>query len=218
MGDVIFMAGVRARRARTFADSGSGRATQLGFAFDLVLPDTYFAAERLERLERPVAWTPALASVLYGGRPGRDAVLVARREAVEARADALRMPLVWPDRFPFDGSAAMRICALAIDLGRGAEFVLAASRLAFCGGFDLDDFEVLAEAAAAAGLPLDACLAAAGDRAVDEVLEARTLALRARGATRLPVLSVGSRLYCGEERLPEAAALARARVQAPRAG
>ena len=34
--------------------------------------------------------------------------------------------------------------------GRGAGFVLAASRLAFCGGFDLEDPEILAEAAAAA--------------------------------------------------------------------
>ena len=40
----------------------------------------------------------------------------------------------------------------AAQQGRGAAFVLAATRLAFCGGFDLDDLEILAEAAAAAGL------------------------------------------------------------------
>jgi len=40
-------------------------------------------------------------------------------------------------------------------------------RLAFCGGFDLDDPEVLAEAAAAAGVPLDDCLRAARDPALD---------------------------------------------------
>ena len=38
---------------------------------------------------------------------------------------------------------------------------LAIGRLSFCGGFDVDDPEILAEAAAAAGLDLDACLLAA---------------------------------------------------------
>lgn len=214
MGEVISIAGVRDRSMAISAGGASGRLPDVGFAFDLAHPETYFAAERMERVLDRVAWTPVLDAVL---RDGRDARTAARREAVEARASALRMPLVWPERFPFDGTGAMRIAALAATLGRGSEFVLAASRLAFCGGFDLDDFEVLAEAAAAAGLPLDSCLAAAGDRSVDATLTARALSLRARGATCLPVLIVGSRMFCGEERLAEAAALARVHQQRPRA-
>ena len=44
-----------------------------------------------------------------------------------------------------------------------AAFVLAATRLAFCGGFDLEDPEILAEAAAAAGIVLDDYLQASRD-------------------------------------------------------
>ena len=54
--------------------------------------------------------------------------------------------------------AAMRVAHYAAQQGRGGAFVLAATRLAFAGGFDLDDLEILTEAAAAAGLRLDGCL------------------------------------------------------------
>ena len=73
------------------------------------------------------------------------------------------MPLVWPEAQPVPGRSAMRVAALAVERGRAAEFVLAASRLAFCGGYDVDDPEILAEAAAAADLGLDECLHAAGE-------------------------------------------------------
>ncbi len=100
-------------------------------------------------------------------------------------------------------------------------FALAAGRLAFCGGFDLDDPEILAEAAAAAGLGIDACLQAASDPSRD--LGPRTAAeqLRDRGADRLPCFGVGSALILGEERLAEAVAVSRAGTsphKRPRAG
>ena len=59
------------------------------------------------------------------------------------------------------GQAAMRVAAMASERGMAAPFVLAAGRLAFCGGYDLDDPEVIAEAAAAAALALDEALVAA---------------------------------------------------------
>jgi 2-hydroxychromene-2-carboxylate isomerase len=122
------------------------------------------------------------------------------------------MPLVWPDGYPAGAPVAMRVAALAAaEGGRAAPFVLAASRLAFCGGFDLDDPEVLAEAAAAAGLELPEVLAAGGDRSRDGEMEATALRLLAQGATRLPVLRVGRTLYCGESRIAEAAAALRRR-------
>ena len=84
--------------------------------------------------------------------------------------------------------------------------MLAASRLAFCGGFDIDDPELLAEAAAAAGIGLRETLAAAGDVARDGPIEEAGRTLLAAGATRLPALRVGRLLFCGEGRLLEAAA------------
>ena len=119
------------------------------------------------------------------------------------------MPLVWPDRFPMDVPAAMRVAAHAADHGRGAAFVLAATRLAFCGGFDLDDPEILAEAAAAAGLVLDDTLNAARAEGRDGETEAVARALLAAGADRLPALRVGRALYWGEARVGEALVAAR---------
>jgi 2-hydroxychromene-2-carboxylate isomerase len=129
--------------------------------------------------------------------------------AVEARAAQLRMPLVWPERFPAEVPAAMRMAAYAAESGRGAAFALAAGRLAYCGGFDLEDPEILAEAAAAAGLGLDPCLAAARDESRDGALEDAGRRLLAAGADMLPALRVGNALFWGEERVAEAAAAAR---------
>lgn len=127
---------------------------------------------------------------------------------MQERAAELRMPLVWPETWPNAGRGAMRVAALAAERGCAAPFVLAASRLAFCGGYDIDDPEALAEAAAAAGLGLDEALAAASDLRRDGPLERAALRLTARGADGLPVLVVGRTLFCGEDRLAEAAAMA----------
>ena len=86
----------------------------------------------------------------------------------------------------------MRVASHAAECGRGAAFVLAAGRLAFCGGFDLDDPEILVEAAAAAGLGarrLPAGRAATAGR--DGAIEAAGRRLLAAGADRLPALRVG---------------------------
>jgi 2-hydroxychromene-2-carboxylate isomerase len=105
---------------------------------------------------------------------------------------------------------ALRTAVRAGEIGAGARFGLAAARLAFCGGFDLEDPEVLAEAAAAAGLTLDDCLAAAGDRSLDATLEATARGLRAKGVRELPAVRAGRRFHQGERGLAETAALLRA--------
>jgi hypothetical protein len=57
------------------------------------------------------------------------------------------------------------------------------------------------EAAAAAGIPLDACLDAAGDLARDAKIEAAGRRLLAAGADRVPALQVGRALVWGESRI-----------------
>lgn len=207
MGEVISLAAHR--KARTGAGgtgASRGARQQVTFYFDLSWPGTYLAAERVDRLFPGAAWRPALADALYAGNPL--AAVAAWEDAETAaveRARALRMPLVWPERFPATGRTAMRVALVAAEQGRAVPFVVAASRLAFCGGFDLDDPEVLAEAAAAACVSLDDWLSAAGECARDGELEATGLRLLALGATQLPVLRVGRALFCGEERIAEAA-------------
>jgi 2-hydroxychromene-2-carboxylate isomerase len=200
LGELISLAARRAARAGTGTPPVRPRVS---FYFDLLSPWTYLAAERVERQFVGVRWRPVVPDALAPEESDEDA-----RLAVELRAEQLRMPLVWPDAWPSTGRSALRVASLAAQHGRAAPFVLAASRLAFCGGYDLDDPEALAEAAAAAGLGLDESLKAAGDLRRDGALERAGLRLLAQGADELPVFVVGHVLFCGERRLGEAAAMA----------
>ena len=206
MGELISLAARRARRAGTGTMPVRPRVS---FYFDLLSPWTYLAAERVERHFAGVRWRPVVPDAV-APEESDDAA----RRAVEQRAAELRMPLVWPDGWPTAGRGALRVAALAAERGRAAPFVLAATRLAFCGGYDLEDVEALAEAAAAAGLELDECLRAAGDVRRDGALERAGLRLLAQGAGELPALVVGHTLFCGERRLAEAAAAADGRGHA----
>lgn len=200
MGQLIYLSERRAER------SHSADAQPPLFFFDVSCPLSYLTAERIERKLGQVEWIAVDGEALRrGSRPGERRPERGERsahQAVRARADAcarsLRLPLVWPDRFPGAARCAQRAAAFACEIGAGSAFVLAASRLAFCGGFDLEDPETLAEAAAAAGIPLEECLAAAGESWRDEELRAAADALRARGITRLPAIRIGERWLEGE--------------------
>ncbi len=134
------------------------------------------------------------------------------RSVAEACAQGLRLPLVWPDRYPAPAPSALRACSYAAEIGACDRFALAASRLAFCGGFDLEDPEILAEAAAAASIPLDACLAATRDPARDRQPFATARGLFQRGVRRLPAVSVGRHWFEHESAPAQAAALLRIRA------
>jgi 2-hydroxychromene-2-carboxylate isomerase len=208
MGDVIRLAERRAAREARAANRIA--PARVEFLFDLCCPFSYLAAERVDRVFDEVTWTPASTMALCCGSLATDAdALADYRLSAERRALELRLPLIWPERFPEDVPAAMRAAHYASEQGRGAAFVLAAGRLAFCGGFDLDDPELLAEAAAAAGIDMQGWLQALGELHRDGEIEAAGRALLAAGADRLPALRVGEQLFCGEHRINEAAAAAR---------
>jgi 2-hydroxychromene-2-carboxylate isomerase len=203
VGDVISLADARAARSGAVgapAPTSAARAPRVTFYFDLSSPFTYLAAERVDRMFGNLVWRPVLEEVLQAPAPP-DAL-------AEERADALGLPLVWPEFGPASVRPAMRVASLAAEQGRAAPFVLAATRLAFCGGFELDHPEVLAEAAAAANLGLDDALEAAGDIGRDGPMEEAARRLLARGADRLPAVRVGRLLFAGEDRVAEAAAAA----------
>jgi 2-hydroxychromene-2-carboxylate isomerase len=215
MGDLVVLAERRAnrRRGETFPGGRGavGNGQSVAFFFDPGCPFSYLVAERVERRLSAVEWVPVAAAALSRydpwSSPGTARPLRAR---AERRAAELRLPLVWPDPFPPTGRAALRVAGYAVRDGVGAAFALAACRLAFCGGFDLEDPVNLVEAGAAAGIGLDACLHAAGDPANDEPLEEAARSLLAHGVTQLPAFKVGNRWFGGEARLAEAVALARA--------
>jgi 2-hydroxychromene-2-carboxylate isomerase len=212
MGEVIRL---EDRRARRRPDAGGGDAVRAEFLFDLASPFTYLAAERVERAFDTVTWTPACARTLRcRSLPVGAGEFEAVVEKAEGRAVALRLPLEWPERWPAPVPAAMRVAHYAAQQGRGAPFVLAATRLAFAGGFDLDELEILTEAAAAAGLRLARCLQAAREERRDGAIEAAARRLLGVGADRLPALYVDRGVFWGEDRVSDAAATARMRATA----
>jgi 2-hydroxychromene-2-carboxylate isomerase len=208
VGNVISLARHRRMRGSSPAAAAGPRTARVTFAFDLSSPFTYLAAERADRLFPNLTWRPVLEEVLQLPAPDRS--------AAEDRAHELGMPLVWPDLGPETVRPVMRVASLAAERGCAASFVLAATRLAFCGGFELDHPEVLAEAAAAANLGLEDCLHAAGDEGRDGPMEESARRLMAQGADRMPVFRVGRLLFSGEDRIGEA--LAAAQAPALRAG
>jgi 2-hydroxychromene-2-carboxylate isomerase len=199
MGEVIELKDQLADRSRPRG------GTRMAFFYDVACPFSYLVAERIERVLGEVEWVPAPAVGLDGG--AHWARLQATRELAERRAREVRLPLIWPDNFPANTRHALRAAAYAAEQGAGASFALAASRLAFCGGFDLEDPEILSVAASAAGLPADGCLGAARDPSRDVALWATARGLRARGVRRLPAVLLGRRWLEGEHLLESAALL-----------
>jgi 2-hydroxychromene-2-carboxylate isomerase len=162
--------------------------------FDLASPYTYLVAERVERRVGATVWRPAM---LPSPLPGGEEDLA----EAESRAHALRMPLVWPERFPSRVPTAMRVATYANEQGCGPSFAIAAGRLAFCGGFDLEDPDILAEAAAAAGLDLEGALTAARDPRRDHQIGMAGRSVVHSGGNVLPVLEHERRLYTGEPQI-----------------
>jgi 2-hydroxychromene-2-carboxylate isomerase len=212
MGELIVLADRRSERLRAGSAGTTGArpgpelpaSERAAFFFDLACPFSYLAAERVERILGEVDWVPVARTSLPGAPSTRAPKL---RQLAERRAAELRLPLVWPECSPDGTPSALRAAAYAADVGAGPFFTLAASRLAFCGGFDLEDPEILAEAAAAAGIPLEECLAAAGDPSWDDDLRAVGYGLASRGIRELPAIRVDRRLLQGEQGLAEAAAV-----------
>src|ERR1700742_36514 len=216
MGDVIRLEDRRAR-PRLDAEAVRGAAVRGEFFFDLASPFTYLAAERVDRAFDAVTWTPASSQMLRcRSLPTNESSAQEIMELAEARAAALRLPLEWPERWPAAVPAAMRVAHFAAQEGRAAPFVLAATRLAFAGGFDLDDLEILTEAVAAAGLPLEHCLRAAREERRDGAMEAASRRLLGAGADRLPALWTSRGVFWGEDRVGAAAATARLAAAATR--
>jgi 2-hydroxychromene-2-carboxylate isomerase len=197
MGDVIQMSQRRAVRARKRLQS-HGHNSRPEFFFDLASPLSYLAAERVERVLGDVEFVPVVTD-------GTN--LAPTRAHAETLAIALRIPLVWPEGFPSPRRRAMRAAAQANRLGAGTPFALAAGRLAFCGGFDIEDPEILAEAAAAAGIAPELSLAAAENPEYDIELERAALRLSAAGVKRLPAICLDGGWLEGESAVAEAVAL-----------
>src|SRR3954466_8396459 len=96
-------------RRRDRGPSASGRATCF---VDLGCPFSYLAAERVGRAFTSVTWRLASNGCVDRRAPPAAPARADRvRAAAAERAAQLRLPLEWPDRFPGETPAAMRVAS-----------------------------------------------------------------------------------------------------------
>jgi 2-hydroxychromene-2-carboxylate isomerase len=207
VGKLISLTDRIAEREQERAQGGHGPAA---FFFALDCPVSYLVAERVERDFGEIAWMPTLAGVVAGD----DSRAYARLRRAREEASTRRLPLLEPDGFPFDPRPAARAAVFAANCGAttGAAFALAAMRLAFGGGFDLSDPDVLAEAAAAAGMPVEETLSASEHSGYDAALEATANGLQCRGILEPPVVRICGRWFSSFEALAPSSAFTAARA------
>jgi 2-hydroxychromene-2-carboxylate isomerase len=175
----------------------------VAFLFSPSCPISYLAAERAERALGEVDWVPVLPLT-----PPDAALLgAARREA-----HALRLPLELPENPLADSRPLTRVACLAAEYGVCAQFGLVACRLIFCGGYEIDDPQVISEAGEVAGIPAGEALQIAGDTRYDPALDTTTAGLRRRGLRQTPVVRIGHRWFEGLQALSSAAVALPART------
>lgn len=195
MGELILLSRVLEDRSRPVR----GRAA---FFVALDCPLSYLAAERVERALGEIDWVPVLTpgsdSNPFTVESERVAGAQARMALAEQQARALDLPLVEPHRYPFQARPLARAAAHAAAHGFGAKFTLAALRLAFCGGYDLSDVDVIGEAAAVAGLGVGEAVTAAGELRYDLSLEATSRGLFGRGVSA-PAIRIGKHWFQGAD-------------------
>jgi 2-hydroxychromene-2-carboxylate isomerase len=184
------------------------------FYFDLGSPYAYLTAERIsgvfaERGLPQPEWQPVLLGGLFqrfdrgswANTPEREAGLA----EVERRAAAYGLPpLRWPDPFPGNTLGAMRAATYAKGAGRTVAFALAAFRQAFAGGRDLSDPENVLIAAAACELHPNAVTKAVETASIKAQLREATERAGDLGVRGVPSISVGEKIFWGDDRLEEA--------------
>jgi 2-hydroxychromene-2-carboxylate isomerase len=202
VGQLIYLAEARADRSRPSRSLAA-------FFFALDCPISYLAGERVERAFGEIDWVPLIGpahslsvpcSIAESNLRAAERFGIAEREAAQ-----LRLPLVEPENFPVtDSRPAARAALYAADCGVGRRFALAASRLAFCGGFDLSDPDVIVDAARAADLEPEAVIAASREVGYDQVLDATRRGMLAKGVTSGPAIRIGNRWFEGLDAVPGA--------------
>ena len=186
------------------------------FFFDVGSPYAYLAAERVDRvLPEPVEWQPVLLGGLFK-LTGRNSWALGdyrRRQRgmaeIERRARGYGLaPIVWPDPWPADYLAAMRVVTWAYKVGGGHEVAMCAFRAAFVHGRDLSIDAHVLDAAAEAGLDRRDAADAMHDPEIKRMLRQATESAHTLGVFGVPTVAVGGELFWGDDRLEGAAAYA----------
>ena len=186
------------------------------FYFDVGSPYAYLAAERVANLfPEPVRWQPVLLGGLFKltGRSSWALGDYRRRQAgmaeIERRARGYGLPPIrWPDPWPADYLAAMRVVTWAFQVGKGHEVATRLFRDGFQRGEELSIEAHVLAGAFAAGLDRGDAREAMRDSAIKARLREATEAAYAHGVFGVPTVDVAGELFWGDDRLEAAAAYA----------
>jgi 2-hydroxychromene-2-carboxylate isomerase len=180
--------------------------------FDLGSPYAYLAASRAaSTLGVDPELEPILLGAIFRLRGHGSWSQTDAREAnvaeIERRAREYELPSVaWPPGWPPNTLAAMRAATWAKRNRRVREFATTAFRRAYVDGDDLADLDVLAGAAAEAGLPATDLADAIQAPEVKDELKRATEAAWDAGVAGVPSVRVEANVYYGDDRLEAAAA------------
>jgi 2-hydroxychromene-2-carboxylate isomerase len=198
------------------------------FFFGVMSPYSWFAAERIERVLPQARWRGVLAGVVFKEH-GRTSWGLTERRAegiadCEARAAEHGLgPIVWPDKWPTSDLLAGRAMAFCerrdrtvaesgatVDAsGRGVSllkaFALAAMRMAFLEGANLEQLDAVLETGRRCEIDEGELREALADQLVKDELRAITGEAIAAGAFGVPTVLVGEELFWGDDRLQDAA-------------
>lgn len=182
------------------------------FFYDLGSPYAYLTATRVDDAfgaDIEVEWVPVLLGAIFlAAERGSWAETPARKagmQTVERRAEKLGMSeFKWPEPWPNNGLAAMRVATWANREGFGREFALAAFYEQFVVGRPLSEGSNIKAAAERAGLSAAAALAALRDAEIKELLRVNTKMAIEAGVVGVPTISVRGQLFWGDDRLDEA--------------
>lgn len=188
------------------------------FYFDVGSPYAYLAAQRIDEvLPGSVRWQPVLLGGLFKltGRSSWALGDYRRRQRgmaeIERRARGYGLlPITWPDPWPSDYLAAMRVVTHAFRVGCGRDVAASAFGDGFARGRDLSIKAHVLDAASRAGLDRAEADGAMRDPEIKATLRDATETAHALGVFGVPTIAVGDELFWGDDRLEDAAAVGRA--------
>jgi 2-hydroxychromene-2-carboxylate isomerase len=178
---------------------------------DMASPYAYLAAARAGSLFRcPFELQPVLLGAIFKLRGWGSWAHTERRAAgiaeIEARAERYGLsPVVWPDEWPANALAADRAAIWAKQQGVGEPFALALYRRQFAAGADISRPEVLAAAAADAGLDPVTLLDAIQRTELKDALRLATDEAWELGVRGVPTATVDGSIFYGDDELEAAA-------------
>ncbi len=181
------------------------------FYFGAMSPYSWLAAERIEALLPEALWRPVLPGVVFQAHGRTSWGFTHEREAGLADCEQRALEhglgqMRWPEPWPTNDIHAARAMVFADQRGLLKEMALAAMRLSFLEGQNLELRETVLEAGRRTGIDPGELEAALGDPAIKQELRSINDEALAAGVFGVPSIVVADELFWGDDRLEDAVA------------